>query len=209
MKTELVNLVMVISYIGVVIMFGLIMFWLSIQRVRNAEAMRKNIQAKLMLGIKLTSKDVVNIGKSYGLSAFQSRKVIYKVFRDADNAELFGIINSLINEIEIEEPYDGLPDEVKPSLVRLTKISKDSNEEGDKHILSPIINTLNKYVELKSEQEKLKKQTNKAYILTIISFVVGAVSFYFTLMSPSAKEIATEMQSIESQKTIISEKSRS
>jgi hypothetical protein len=51
-------------------------------------------------------------------------------------------------------------------------------------------------VEQKSEQEKLKKQTNRAYVVTIISFVVGAISFYFTLTSPSAEDIAREIQAI-------------
>jgi len=187
------------SYVVMIGGFGVFMSWMTIQRRKNAEAMRKNVLAKFKSGITLSSKDVVNIGKSFDLTAFQSRKVIYKIFRDADDGESFSRLQSLIQEIEVEEPFDDLPDEVKPSLVRLTKISKDTKEESDKHILSPIIHTLNKYVEVKSEQEKLKKQTTRAYAVSIISFVIGAVSFYFTLTAPSASEIAQEINSIETE----------
>lgn len=39
-----------------------------------------------------------------------------------------------------------MPDEVKPSLVRLSKLTEQSSEESDKHILNPIIGVLVKYV---------------------------------------------------------------
>jgi hypothetical protein len=53
-----------------------------------------------------------------------------------------------------------------------------------------------KYVELKSEQDKLKNQTNLAYVVTIVIFVIGAISFYFTLSSPSAKDIVKEIREV-------------
>jgi hypothetical protein len=63
----------------------------------------------------------------------------------------------LVVEIEKEEPFDELPDEVKPSLSRLLKIIESSKDESDKHVLLPITSALNKYTELKLEQEKNKK----------------------------------------------------
>ncbi|WGO99478.1 hypothetical protein QFX18_05305 [Saccharophagus degradans] len=194
MKSGIFDLVVAGSYVFIIIAFAIFMSWLTIQRRKNAEAMRKNIYSKLKSEIELSSKDVVNIGKSFDLTAFQSRKVIYKIFRDTEDKASFESLKMLVQEIETEEPYDEMPDEVKPSLVRLSKITEESNEESDKHILSPITSTLSKYVELKSEQEKLKKQTYRAYVVTVISFVVGAISFYFTLTSPTAKDIAHEIQ---------------
>lgn len=194
MKSDFLNLIMAGSYIFIIIGFGIFMSWITIQRRKNADAMRKNIYAKLNSKIQLSSKDVVNIGKSFDLTAFQSRKVIYKIFRDAEDKDTFESLKTLVQEIEAEEPYDDMPDEVKPSLVRLSKITEESDEESDKHILTPITGALGKYVELKSEQEKLKKQTSRAYVVTIVSFVIGAISFYFTLSSPSAKDIAKEIQ---------------
>jgi hypothetical protein len=158
MKSDLFNLIIAGCYIFIIIAFGIFMSWLTIQRRKNADAMRKNVHAKLNSKIQLSSKDVVNIGKSFDLSAFQSRKVMYKIFRDAEDKDTFLNLKSLVQEIEAEEPYDDMPDEVKPSLVRLSKLTEQSSEESDKHILTPITGVLVKYVELKSEQEKLKKQ---------------------------------------------------
>lgn len=188
------NIVIAGSYILMIIAFAIFMSWLTIQRRKNADAMQKNVHAKMASGIQLTAKDVVNIGKSFDLTAFQSRKVIYKIFREADNKEIFESLKRLVQEIEAEEPFDDMPDEVKPSLSRLTKIAEDSEEDSDKHLLAPILGVLSKYVEQKSEQEKLKKQTNRAYVATVISFIAGAISLYFTLTSPSAKDIAREIQ---------------
>lgn len=194
MKSDLFNLIVAGSYVFIIIAFSIFMSWITIQRRKNMDSMQKNIFTKLKSKIQLSSKDIVNIGKSFDLSAFQSRKVIYKIFRDAEDKESFDSLKNLVQEIEAEEPYDDMPDEVKPSLVRLSKLTEQSTEESDKHILNPITGALGKYVELKSEQEKLKKQTNRAYVVTIVSFVIGAISFYFTLSSPSAKDIAKEIQ---------------
>lgn len=194
MSPSTFNVIITGSYIFIIIVFSIFMSWITIQRRKNLDAMRKNIHTKIATGIQLNSKDIVNIGKSFDLTAFQSRKVIYRIFREADSKESFESLNKLVKEIEIEEPFDDMPDEVKPSLVRLSKMAEESNEESDKHILSPIIGTLSKYVEQKNEQEKLKKQTNRAYVVTIISFVVGAISFYFTLTSPTAEDIAKEIR---------------
>src|SRR5690554_6202805 len=188
------NIVVTGSYILIMIAFTIFMSWLTIQRRKNADAMQKNVHAKMASGIQLSAKDVVNIGKSFDLTAFQSRKVIYKIFREADNKETFESLKKLVKEIESEEPFDDMPDEVKPSLARITKIAEGSDEDSDKHLLAPILGVLSKYVEQKSEQEKLKKQTNRAYVVTIISFVVGAISFYFTLTLPSVEDIAREIQ---------------
>lgn len=188
------NIVIMGSYIFMIVAFAIFVSWLTIQRRKNADAMQKNVHAKMASGLQLTAKDVVNIGKSFDLTAFQSRKVIYKIFREADNKETFESLKRLVQEIEAEEPFDDMPDEVKPSLSRLTKIAEDSEESSDKHLLAPILGVLSKYVEQKSEQEKLKKQTNRAYVATVISFIVGAISLYFTLTSPSAKDIAREIQ---------------
>lgn len=207
MKSGIFELVVAGSYVFIIIAFSIFMSWITIQKRKNAEAMRKNIHGKLKSNIQLSSKDVVNIGKSFDLTAFQSRKVLYKIFRDAEDKESFESLKKLVQEIEAEEPYDDMPDEVKPSLARLSKITKDSTEESDKHILTPITGILSKYVELKSEQEKLKKQTNRAYFVTIVSFVVGAISFYFTLTSPSAKDIVKEMEVINESQQIEHNKS--
>lgn len=194
MSDEVMNIFLAVFYIVSVVLIGVFFSWFTIQRRKNAEAMRKNIYTKISSGIEINSKDVSHIGRAFGLSAYQSRQVIYKIYSEANGKEDFEKLKGLVLEIEKEEPFDDLPDEVKPSMIRLTKIASESGEESDKHLLSPIAQTLNKYVDLKSDQEKLKKQTNRAYVVTVISFVFGAVGTYYTVTGPSAADIAAEIQ---------------
>ena len=170
--------------------------WMTLQRRKNMERMRANVSKKLAANVSLSAKDVVYIGRGFDLSAKSSRDVIYKLYTDTDDLTPFSILKTLVSDIEKEEPFDELPDEVKPSLCRLGKLIENSADMSDKHILMPITATLNKYVELKSEQDKARKQTNRAYVITVISFVVGAISFYFTLKSPSEGDIKKALEQV-------------
>ncbi|MGS0680194.1 hypothetical protein ACVBIL_03425 [Shewanella sp. 125m-7] len=168
--------------------------WMVIVKRKNMALMKKNVLGKLSSGFELSSKDIVHIGRGFGLTPYQSRNIIYKIHGDIIDKDEFYRLKNLIEDIEKEEPFDELPDEVKPSLIRLTAITSNSSSESDRHLLSPIVHTLSKYMDMTSEQENLKKKTNRAYILTVVSFLIGAISFYFTLQSPSAEQIATEIQ---------------
>lgn len=209
MSSNVLNAIVGGSYIIMIIAFSVFVSWMTIQKRKKLDAMQRNVYAKITSGIQLTAKDIVNIGKSFDLTAFQSRKVIYKVFGEADNKESFQNVKDLVLEIENEEPFDDMPDEVKPSLIRLSKLVDEAGGDSDKYLLSPIIGTLSKYVDQKSDQEKLKKQTNRAYALTIVSFVVGAISFYFTLTSPNAEDIALEVRAMEKSQATITDNSDS
>lgn len=172
---------------------GLFASWMTIQRKKNMERMKAYIKSKLTSPEALSAKDITLIGRGFDLSSKNSRDAIYKLYAEIDDAPSFKALKKLVTDIEKEEPFDDLPDEVKPSLSRLVKIIESSPEASDKHVLLPITSTLNKYVELKLEQDKTKKQTSRAYIITIISLIVGAISFYFTLKSPSDEEIKKAM----------------
>lgn len=196
MTKEVLNLFMAVFYIAVMAGAIVFVFWMTIQKRKNMESMKGNIKQKLSSSVSLSAKDITLIGRSFDLSPKSSRDVIYRLYAEVDEPTTFSVLKKLVVEIEKEEPFDELPDEVKPSLSRLLKIIESSQDDSDKHILLPITSTLNKYTELKSEQEKVKKQTNRAYIITIISFVVGAISFYFTLKSPSDVDIKRAMEQV-------------
>jgi|SRR5690606_15101919 len=183
-------------YIAVIAGAIVFVFWMTIQKRKNMERMKGNIKHKLSSSVSLSAKDITLIGRGFDLSPKSSRDVIYRLYAEVDEPKAFSELQNLVVEIEKEEPFDELPDEVKPSLSRLLKIIESSKDESDKHILLPITSTLNKYTELKLEQEKTKKQTSRAYIITIISFVVGAISFYFTLKSPSDVDIKRAMEQV-------------
>ena len=181
---------------------GIFLSWMTIQKRKNKDRMRANVMKKLTANVTLSAKDIIHIGRGFDLSSQSSRDVVFKLYADVDDAASFTTLKDLVTEIEKEEPFDELPDEVKPSLARLSKVIEQSTDSADKHILLPITTTLTKYVELKVDQEKAKKKTNRAYVITIISFVVGAISFYFTLKSPSEVDIKKAMEQVLAEKVV-------
>jgi preprotein translocase subunit YajC len=193
LSKEYLNLFLVFFYLAVLLAMGLFFSWFAINRRKKMDAMMKNVLAKFKAGISLNTKDVTNIGKAYDLTAHQARKVIYRIYSEANAEEEFSKLKELVSELEKEEPFDDLPPEVKPSLIRLTKIPAEPGEESDKHLLSPVVQNLSKYVDLLAEKEGLKKKTNRAYLVTIVSFIFGMVSTYFTVTAPTAAEIAQEI----------------
>lgn len=88
-----------------------------------------------------------------------------------------------------EEPFDDLPEEVKPSLVRLSELCDGSKIKSDQLLLTPIQKTLGSFVELKAETEKTKTRTKWVNIVGIFSFIIGAWGFYLTWKTPDAKDI--------------------
>ncbi len=174
--------------------------WMTIQRKKNVERMMDNIMGKLAANVTLTAKEVVHLGRGFDLSPKLSGDAVYRLYTQANDVESYEKLKTLVTDIEREEAFDELPDEVKPSLSRLGKLIEESKEPSDKHILLPLTTTLGKYVELKAEQEKAKKQTARAYIITVISFLVGTVSFYYTLKSPSEADIKRDMAQVLNEK---------
>ena len=175
--------------------------WTSIQRRRNIDKLMENVSKKLAAQVNLTAKDIIHIGRGFYLSPKSSGEVIYKLYTEANDPNSYAALKTLVSDLEKEEAFDDLPDEVKPSMMRMVKLIDQSSDPADRHILLPITTTLNKYVELKVEQDKAKKQTNRAYVITIISFMVGAISFYFTLKSPSADDIKKTVEQVLQEKS--------
>lgn len=202
MPKDLFNLFIATLYVVMIVGAGIFLSWMTIQKRKNKDRMRANVMKKLTSNVTLSAKDIIHIGRGFDLSSQSSRDVVFKLYADVDDAVSFTKLKDLVADIEKEEPFDELPDEVKPSLARLSKVIEQSTDSADKHILLPITTTLTKYVELKVDQEKAKKQTNRAYVITIISFVVGAISFYFTLKSPSEVDIKKAMEQVLAEKVV-------
>lgn len=201
MDKSVLNLIIGGLYIAAMTFaLGVAMSALLIERKRRI-SLKKNLQKKIESDIELTASDVMNIGKSYKLPPSQSRRILYSVYADIDDKDGFAKLKKLVSDLEKEEPFDDLPEEVKPSMLRLQELSEASPTLSDKSILTPISHSLNKYVELQAEEEKLKKKTNRAWFITLISFVVGLVSFYFTVTAPTANDIATQLKKIQSKQT--------
>jgi len=201
MMTDWSTLFMTTLYPLLIVCGIVFLSWTAIQRRRNMEKLKDNVNQKLAAHVHLTAKDIIHIGKGFELSPKSSGDVIYRLYTSANDADSYAILKALVSDLEKEEAFDDLPDEVKPSLTRIVKLIDHANDPADKYILLPITTTLNKYVELKTEQEKAKRQTNRAYFITIISFIVGTTSFYFTLKSPSADDIKHTVEQVMGEKS--------
>lgn len=168
------------------------------EKIRNLQA---DLLTKITNDFELTPQDITLIGRAYGLSAASSRLALYRAYKDIDQKENFQKLKSLVEQLQKDEPFDTMPDEVKPSLSRISCLTSESPLESDRHLLTPITNILTKYQDLLEEQKKTKKQASIAYTLTIASFIFGAISLYFAFMSPSAQDIASELVKIEEEKS--------
>ena len=125
----------------------LLAFWL-LAHVYDAQTwFDRNISiiSKIENKFELTSQDISLLGLAYGLSPSSSRLALYRVYKDIDNKENFLLLKKLVIAIEKEEPFDTMPDEVKPSLSRILELTSNSESDTDRHILTPITNILTKY----------------------------------------------------------------
>ncbi|ENM5799950.1 heme exporter protein CcmD [Vibrio mimicus] len=180
-------------YAIVIIAFLGLMVWSVRKREENRKRLQADLKSKLESGFNLTSQDIVLLGRAHDLSPSNSRLALYRVYKDISDSGSFDKLKELVSEIHKEEPFDTMPDEVKPSLSRILELTSNTTSETDKHLLTPITNILTKYQDLVEEQRKTKKQATVAYLITIISFVIGAVSLYYAITAPTAADIATQL----------------
>ena len=185
---------------GIIIIFFV---FLAVMEVRKRKESIKKLETDLKNKIKnkfvLSPNDITLIGQAYGLSPSNSRLALYRVYRDIEDKEVFDSLNKLVAEIQENEPFDTMPDEVKPSLSRLQILTSKSNLESDKHLLTPITNILTKYQQLLEDKKKNQKKSNIAYTLTVASSLVGIIGLYLAFVSPSAQDIAKELNDLSKQ----------
>lgn len=122
------------------------------QRDRREKARAKlkdQIRKKLQGGIKLEAHEIADIGRGLGLSSSQSINALYELYSEADNQDQHTYFKTLLSEINREEPFESLPEEVRPSLARLSFICKETSQDSDKELLHPINKILGEYQEMK------------------------------------------------------------
>ena len=96
----------------------------------------------------------------------------------------------MLGELEATQPYDNLPAEVRPSLIRIEKTLSASPDEEDKAVLTPVVNALHNYVELLRQKGRLNMHRNIAYAIGAVSLVVGLAALF---SSPSADDLAKQV----------------
>lgn len=170
--------------------------WLVRVNTKKMAKLQTDLKTKIESGVELDSQDIVLLGRAYHLSPADSRTALYSIYKDISSPESFRNLKELVSVIHKDEPFDTMPDEVKPSLLRISYLTSNSPEISDKHILTPITNILIKYMEVLEEQKKSKKQTYIAYIFTIVGFFVGLLGLYFAFTAPSAAQIAEQLNQL-------------
>jgi hypothetical protein len=183
---EYMNLIVTAFYAVAFLIFLTVLPYMYLRKRRNIKVLESQIKSKIENGITLDPKLLNDFGKALGLGHFSSREPVYKLLLECNEVERFNEINDLLQKIKKEEPFDDMPDEVKPSLIRITDLVEKSEDASDKHLLLPINKILAKYVELEANKEKLKSRSRWSFSISVISILVGAWSLY---QSPSLSDI--------------------
>ncbi len=134
----------------------------------------------------LDLNDIKQMTEAVNLNNFAARKIIKQLYYTDE----LNLVRQLQKEIQQEEPFDGCSDELKPTLIGINELLEIHGSESQKHLLTPIISELKELNQIKHDHKKMKTQSYIAYIIAIISFFIGSISFYYTITAPSGKEIA-------------------
>lgn len=183
------NYLFLAVYIGGGSIFALLMTKVYFDKRRARRELKLNLQAKFKASISLAINDVINMAKGAGLARPSVWTCLNQLLSETNDPQFFKEIQRLTAELAKEEPFDDLPEEVKPSLVRLVDLCEASSLKSDRYLLSPVQKTLGAYVELKAEVEKNRTKAKWLNIAGVVSLIVGMWSFYLTWKSPDVKDI--------------------
>jgi len=186
---RLLNYIFLATYFGAISIFIVVMTTMWIKKRRSRIELQESIVEKFKSNILLRINDVINMAKGFDLARPSVGKCLNQLLGKTNNPAAFNELQRLVAELDKEEPFDDLPQEVKPSLIRLMELCDASTVSSDRHLLSPVQKTLSTYVELKAEVEKNRSRTKWINVAGIVSLIIGMWSFYLTWKSPDTKDI--------------------
>lgn len=186
---KVLNIIFIVVYVGGVALFAVLMAKVALDKRRGRAELKASILAKLKASIALSAKDVNTMARGAGLARASVSKCLSQLLLETNDQQAFASLQKLAADLEKTEPFEDLPPEVKPSLVRLQELIEASSQKSDVHLLSPIQRALGSYVEQKAELESSKRVGKWMNLISIIGFIVGLWGFYFAWKSPDAKEM--------------------
>ena len=136
---------------------------------------RKEI-GKLLLSaydkIPLNQKQIDILCKNYGLALNDKKILLRNQFSESvksENSDLIKYFQNLYEELEKDEPFEGLPSEVRLPLERI----RESLPQGKEYLIQPLTSKLQ---ELSAKSFRTRRWM---WVLTIASFIVGLVGTFF------------------------------
>ena len=167
----------------IVFILGPVVLW---HEFRVRRVLKSNIARQVAAGVNVTAATARMSARGAGLPAAAASRAVHALLLQTTDPDLFEKLKSLAEQLEKEAPFSELPEEVKPSLYRLTELCDASTVRSDQHLLSPIQRTLSSYVDLSNSYARSKKFNLFFNIIGLISFIVGA---YALFLSPSLSDI--------------------
>lgn len=161
------------------------------QQERSESELRERILNRLANDIEVTTKDLDRFRNALKLNQHQAKRVVHAIYSEELSEQVtvavIGRLDALLGDLEAKQPFDNLPAEVRPSLIRIEKTLSASPDEEDKTVLTPVVNALHSYVELVRQKRRLSLHRNIAYGIGAVSLVVGLAALF---LSPSADDLA-------------------
>lgn len=158
---------------------------------RSESDLRGRILDRFASDIEVTVKDFDRFCNALDLDQHQAKRVVDALYSEELSEQVtpkvIGKIDALLRNLEAKQPYDDLPAEVRPSLIRIEKTLSASPDEEDKAVLTPVVNALRSYVELIRQKGRLNLHRNIAYAIGAASLVLGVAALF---LSPSADDLA-------------------
>ena len=117
------------------------------RRAGKTRRLRETVLARLKADLNITPADLDRFRNAHGLDAASAKRVLDDIYaeppsKDTTPAHLASL-RRLFDQLEVNEPYDHLPAEVRPSLARIQDILGDSADRPDTAVLAPILAALN------------------------------------------------------------------
>ena len=169
----------------VVQFFGLSSRELGESRRRRIAQVKEQISKKMDAKIPISAADVSAIGRGLDASQGMAVHALYQLFAETDEQGLHEQIRKLIDDLTREDPFESLPEVVRPSLARLTTLCRESPQSTDKELLHPIVKVLDEYQEMRRDHAVMKRQTRVSYVVALISFFIGVVGIILAFNGPS------------------------
>ncbi len=183
---------MVIAYAIIILIFLIGIPYTFWNREKRKKQFKSAINYFLDKNENLNLRDIINMRDALDINEYQSRRIIKSLYLDiAENQNIkLEKIRLLQYVVEKEEPFEGCPHELKPSLIEIREIIKKHKPENSE-LLLPVVKDLKEFNKMNQEYSKIKRQNKLAFWITIFGFILSIIGLLYTITAtPSSDAIA-------------------